>query len=208
MSTGPFDQQNLDIDAINQNCYDHRYLLWDRFPFADILPAWIIAYHSPCLGDRALDIGSGTGRLAKWLQDQGFEVLCLDPSPQMCRLCRDKGLTCLQMTVQSYQDKPASFSLVLAILSLIHVPKKEWQEQLDKIAALLKPNGFFLLAVIEGRTEGVEERASGYPRFFAHYTRTEIKQMTEAKFEVLNFKAVSGPSSDYLLFALKKRAGA
>ncbi len=31
-----------------------------------------------------LDIGCGTGRVAKGLRDLGFEVLCLDISSEMC----------------------------------------------------------------------------------------------------------------------------
>lgn len=195
----------INYDKINQDCYDNCYWLWDRFPFPEILPQWIVRYHSPSLDRVALDIGSGTGQLAKWLQNQGFDLLCIDPSPVMIKECRAKGLTCLQTTFQNFHSSK-SFSEVFAVLSFIHIPKKEWPEQMDKVADLLKPEGLFFLAVIQGENESVVQDPSlDFPRFFAYFTQNEIIKLTEKKFELLDCATLHGPEKPYLLVALRKR---
>lgn len=192
------------LDAMNRRCYDHCSWLWDRFPFPDVLPQWIMNYHRPTLGRDILDIGSGTGQLAQWLQNQGFEVLCLDPSPTMVKHCQSKGLICLHTNFQDYQGRKP-FSAILAILSFIHIPKKEWPEQISKVARLLPSQGLFILALIEGQKEAIQESSLKFPRFFAYFTQEEVLQLTEKEFELLNFSSRPGPESSYLLFAFRKR---
>ncbi len=195
---------NHQLDTINRHCYDHCYYLWDRFPFPQTLPKWIKSYHCSSLGTSVLDIGSGTGQLAQWLQNQHFDVVCLDPSTSMLKQCQAKGLTTFQTTFQDYQTT-SSFAIILAILSFIHIPKKEWPEQLNKIANLLPPKGLFIIACIEGEKEAIQETASGYPRFFAYCLYKEFIQLTQKQFELLDSCIYPAPQNSYLLFALRKR---
>jgi 2-polyprenyl-3-methyl-5-hydroxy-6-metoxy-1,4-benzoquinol methylase len=191
------------IDQINQRCYDNCYILWDRFPFPDILPEIIKKHYDPKLGDKVLDIGSGTGHLAEWLKKQGFAVECLDPSLKMVQVCQSKGLDCQQLTIQNYTKKDI-FAIIFAILSLVHVAKKELPDQLNKISSLLPSNGLFILALIEGNGEEIEEAASGFPRFFAKYKKEQIEHLIEKDFEVVDYRYVGGYIS-YFIFTLKKR---
>lgn len=192
------------LDAINQYCYDNCYWMWDRFPFPDILPKWLKSYHDQSLGRNVLDIGSGTGQLAQWLQSQGFDVVGLDPSPIMVKQCLSKGIKCQLTTFQDFQDNK-TFSIVLSILSFIHIPKREWPEQLNKVAHLLPSKGLFILAIIEGQREQIQESSSGFPRFFAYFTKEEILKVTHKQFELIDVASVPGPQTSYLLFAFRKR---
>ena len=40
-----------------------------------------------------LEIGAGTGRDSKFFQDAGMAVTCIDLSPEMIKLCQQKGLS-------------------------------------------------------------------------------------------------------------------
>jgi len=40
-----------------------------------------------------LELGAGTGRDGHYFQKHGLDVTCIDLSPEMVRLCQDKGLT-------------------------------------------------------------------------------------------------------------------
>jgi 2-polyprenyl-3-methyl-5-hydroxy-6-metoxy-1,4-benzoquinol methylase len=198
------DMTTEEIDAINKRCYDNQANRWQRFPFAEFLPEWVLQYQNREAGLRALDIGSGVGNFALWLSEEGFNVLCLEPSDEMVRRCSERNLTVLQTTIQDYQDK-ASFGLITAICSLIHVPKRDFPPQIEKIAALLPSGGIFMLAMIEGSSEGLLETDSEFPRFFSTYSQEEIIEATATYFSLLDFRRHIGSNGRaYLVFALKK----
>lgn len=188
-----------DWDELNKKCYDARADNWDRLPFASYLPEALLRNKAP--GQKALDIGSGTGRLAAWLASKGFQVLCLDPSDEMVRRTRALGFTTIQTTLQAFNSSD-KFDLILAILSLIHVPKKALPTELAKIRDMLNPGGLFALAMIEGQGEGVSETASEYPRFFNYYSRQEILDLTAGQFTLLE-EHQTGGSINYLVFIFR-----
>lgn len=192
-----------EINELNQKCYDAQADRWLRFPFQSVLPGWVKAYAVP---GRALDIGSGNGVFAAWLKENGFAVLCLDPSSEMTKRCRAKGLEALQTTIQEF-DAKESFSSVFAILSLIHVPKQEFSAQAEKIAALLPSGGTFFLALIEGFSEEVKEQETGYPRFFSTFQKEEALKYFSPYFDLVDFLRTpsTNTSTPCLLFALKKK---
>lgn len=195
-----FDQDK--IDKINQACYDNRAYVWDRFPFPDVLPGFVKKYYDPKLGKRVLDVGSGTGMLAEWLQGQGFMVTCIDPSTEMVKRCRAKGLSTEQITVQAYQPE-GQFAMIFAILSLIHVPKADFDSQIKKLKNALPQGGILFLAMLEGDEEGFFER--GYPRFFAYCTSSEITAKVSPYFIQKDYHYVKSGDVGYMLFVLEKK---
>jgi 2-polyprenyl-3-methyl-5-hydroxy-6-metoxy-1,4-benzoquinol methylase len=191
-----------DLNLINQHCYDRRADYWDRFPFKDYLPSAVNQFYHPSLGKKVLDVGSGTGILAKWLSEQGFEVVCLDPSDEMVNRCRKKGLNTLQTTIQEYQTKE-KFSMVFAILSLIHVPKHELPEQIKKFSGMIAEGGLLFLGMIEGCSEGFQEHAGGYPRFFSTYQKQEVMTLFQDDFTLLDYQYIHG-TTQYMVFVFKR----
>lgn len=190
------------INQVNQECYDHCASTWDRFPFPHILPTMVKKhYHFP-LSKKVLDVGSGTGILAKWLADEGFDVFCIDPSAEMVRRCKAKGLNIQQRTLQEYEP-PIKFGMIFAILSLIHVPKEEFEDQIKKLANALEPQGLLFLGMLEGKGEGFFE-GPPYPRFFAYYSENEIRQNVGPYFEVIDYNYVKN-GIGYMLFVLRKK---
>ena len=192
------------IDQINQACYDNRADYWDRFPFEKEIQELIRENYTPELGKHVLDIGSGNGNIAKWLKEDGFKVLCIDPSSEMVRRTRAKGLETRQLRIQDFDSKE-QFAMVFAVLSLIHVPKREFPLQLEKIAAWIPRGGIFTLAMIEGNSEGIAETNSQYPRFFAKYSMEQLKYLTKDQFDLIKSYRIVAGGVGYLLLGLKKK---
>src|SRR5271156_4362006 len=88
-----------EMDRLNCRCYDAKASYWDRFPFPQHLPAFLWQHYRPELGKKVLDVGAGTGRVASFLQEKGFDVTCLDPSSEMVHRCQEKGLKTVQDTL-------------------------------------------------------------------------------------------------------------
>lgn len=191
------------IDKVNQACYDNCASQWDRFPFPNLLPGLIKKYFPKNLGNKVLDVGSGTGVLAKYLADQGFDVLCIDPSPEMVSRCQAKGLNTLRSSVQEYNED-TKFSMVFAILSLIHVPKRNFAIQIKKIASFLPAKGILFLALLEGKGEGFSE-GSEYPRFFSYFTPEEVEAFTSPYFIRRDYQNVKIGGLGYMLFSLERK---
>jgi len=188
-----------EIDQLNCRCYDAKASYWDRFPFPEHLPTFLWRHYMPELGKKVLDVGAGTGRVASFLQKRGFDVTCLDPSNEMVRRCREQGLKTVQGTLQSFETEE-KFGIVVAILSLMHIPKSEFPAQIIKIHRFLEPGGIFILSLLKGNTEKVEEEKSGYPRFFARYSTEEVCKELDGHFSELAYYE----QGDYMLFLFKR----
>lgn len=136
-----------------------------------------------------LELGAGPGRDGRYFQELGFEVLCTDLSPEMVRLCREKGLRAEVMDITNIKLPPASFDAVYAMNSLLHLPKKELPAVLQQIKTVLMPDGLFFMGVYGGidREEIWEEDLYEPKRFFAFYTDDQLKQILLAYFDIHSF---------------------
>lgn len=187
------------IDIINSSCYDAYAENWNRFPFANFLPDLVLKYVPP--RTKILDIGSGTGVLASWLSFQGYNITCIDPSTEMVRRTLEKGLPTIQTNIQNFQTSD-KYGAVFAILSLIHVPRNEFIPTLEKISSLLEAHGLFVLAMIEGSSEGLDE--SPIPRFFVKYSSKELRTLLSPYFQEIDYREVRSNNTSYLIFFLRK----
>ena len=87
---------------------------------AQLLVDWVNALEP----GRALDLASGPGRNAIWLQERGWEVVAIDGAEEAVRLARDKGIDARLQDLEDGTPLPfddESFELVL-ILFYLHRP--------------------------------------------------------------------------------------
>jgi len=136
-----------------------------------------------------LEIGSGPGRDSKFFQDQGFEVVCIDLSPEMVKICRQKGLAAQVMDMADLQFPASSFDAVYSLNSLLHLSKAEFPTVLSRINEIMKPSGLFYLGMYGGHDfEGVWEDDTYTPkRFFSYYSDDHIQQLVATVFDILSF---------------------
>jgi ubiquinone/menaquinone biosynthesis C-methylase UbiE len=146
-----------------------------------------------------LEIGAGAGKDSLFFQDNDMDVTCIDLSPEMVKLCKQKGLSVQVMDMADLKFPEKSFDAVYTFNSLLHIPKTDLPLVLKNIQMVLKPNGLFHLGIYgkEDEFEGIWEKDSYTPkRFFAFYSDENIKQITGQYFQLSSFKRVTFDGSD------------
>ena len=133
---------------MQQDEWDQRYaateLIWTAEPNRFVVEE--LTGEAP---GRALDLGTGEGRNAIWLAEQGWQVTAVDFSPvglaKAARLAgsRDVTVTWVEADLRAYQPAEGAFDLVL--LSYIHLPRAEFDALLKTAASALAPGGTLLV---------------------------------------------------------------
>jgi ubiquinone/menaquinone biosynthesis C-methylase UbiE len=92
---------------------------------------------------RVLDVGVGTGRLAKPMQDAGFEVFGVDISRKMAGKAREKGLKQLLLADARFLPfKPEIFDAAICV-HVLHL-MSEWRKALQEICRVSRSAMFSL----------------------------------------------------------------
>jgi len=139
-----------------------------------------------------LEIGAGHGRDSLFFKEQGLQVTCIDLSPKMIELCRQKGLDAHVMDMTHLDFEPNSFDAVYTLNSFLHLPKDEFPVALENVCNVLRPTGLFYLGLYGGIDfAGTWEQDSYSPkRFFSFHTDENLKSILAETFEVLYFKRI------------------
>lgn len=98
-------------------------------------PTDFVLAHLPPAPARVLEVGCGKGDLARALAAAGHEVTAIDPQAP-------EGAPFRRVTLEDFAE-PQRFDAVVASRSLHHLPGLG--EAVDKIAALLRPGGTFVV---------------------------------------------------------------
>lgn len=140
-------------------------------------------------GKKILDMGSGPGNHAEYFAANGYDVMCVDLSEEMVKVCRQKGLHAEVMDIENLMFPPHSFDGIWAYASLLHVTKIKLPDMVASIVGLLVPQGICVLAVKKGIGEQFET-SEDYPdcrRYFVYYTDEEVRAAFCPYFDVLEF---------------------
>ena len=142
---------------IDAQSFDHLVARYDRIStlLGAELRAWLL-FHLPARGDRALDLGCGTGVHTMQLADRYDEVLAVDLSGPMVEFARHRrprsGVRYEQRDLRDVApDRDGRFDLVFSAHTLHHV---ELDSALHRIRSLVRPGGQVLLVdVVDDRPQ-------------------------------------------------------
>lgn len=170
MSNSNIEYYNMHADDFFEGSVDADMSEW-RNRFIKYLPD----------GGRVLDAGCGSGRDSKAFIMQGYSVVAIDASREMClRASELLGQEVWQMRFDemSFDDE---FDGVWACASLLHVPISEMADVLKKIKHGLRPEGIFYASFKYGEGETVKD-----VRSFTNYTLESVCELLKgAGFRVL-----------------------
>src|SRR6266699_2632451 len=110
-------------------------------------------YCSLSHGARVLDVGCGSGRWVRRLEERGLSVVGIDQSSEMLSLARKRGTLCPMVSceVQNLPFRDESFECVSAVTVIQHIPPQEQVRALSEMVRVLRPGGYlFLIELIRG----------------------------------------------------------
>ena len=102
-----------------------------------------------------LDAGCGSGRDTKFFLSNGYNVLAIDGSEEMCKIASEhigKEVMHMQFQEITFVDK---FDGIWASASLLHVPTDEIENVLKRLKDSLKENGILYASFKYGDFEGM-----------------------------------------------------
>jgi cyclopropane fatty-acyl-phospholipid synthase-like methyltransferase len=140
-----------------------------------------------------LELGSGAGLDAKYLQDNGFDVLATDLSNEMVKMCRKRGLKAKAIDLYNLTSLKRTFDGIFSMNVLLHVPKKHLNGVLTTISNTLNDNGIFFYGVYGGIDKEeifTDKSKMGLPRFFSFLSDETLLNTVQSKFEVLDFQTI------------------
>ena len=147
---------------------------------------------------RLLEIGAGAGHDGAFFAQHGLDVVCVDLSPAMVRLCRQKRLEAYVMDVADLRFPADSFDAAYSFNSLLHLLIAELPMALREVRRILRPGGSFFLGLYGGYDhEGVWEQDTYEPkRFFSFQTDEHLLCTVEKAFDVVSFEHIDVATED------------
>ena len=139
-----------------------------------------------------LEIGAGTGRDSLYFKEQGLNTFSTDLSPEMVKLCKEKGLSAEIMNFANLDFPDHHFDSIWALNCLLHVSKVNMRSVLSEIKRVLKPKGLFYMGVYGGENyEGVWKEDTYSPkRFFSFFDDHSLKKLLSEFFTIEYFNVV------------------
>jgi len=151
---------------------------WFETPMGKVVDrlekALVYRLAQPKAGERALDVGTGTGHYGCELARLGLRVTGLDPSEAMLQVAREKdcGVTWQQGAAEALPYADGAFELVLSVTALEFMPDPA--QALAEMFRVVAPGGRLVVAVLNaaspwGRARQREAQEQGTPFRQAHF---------------------------------------
>ncbi|MDR9826811.1 methyltransferase domain-containing protein [Vibrio sp. FNV 38] len=127
---------------------------YDSIEFEVVHQSWQAYW--PSFGERVLDVGAGSGRDARWFNQQGCLVVAVEPAKEF----RQLGLSSPSPDVQWLNDVlpgltkvnklPNIFDLILVSAVWVHLDSTQRAESLVTLSKLLCTNGTLVITLRHG----------------------------------------------------------
>lgn len=165
-------------------------------------------------GANILDVGCGSGYKSKYMFDKGFNVEGIDFSEEMIKFSKEKynEINFEVLDVYDLDKLNKKFDGIFSQSVLMHLPKKDIINILEKIKSKINENGLIYLTMPEIKENGIEEEIRKendygyeYERFFSYYSRDElINYFKELGLKIVYEGIVSSGRSNWINIIGKK----
>ena len=121
-----------------------------------------------------LDLGCGSGRDSKFFLSQGYRVIAVDGSPELCRLAaKNIGQPVVCCDFREYEPEEPLIG-IWASASLLHLTAEEIRSVVARLAERLLPGGCFYMSFKYGTFSGKRDG-----RFYTDMDETSILKLLD-----------------------------
>jgi SAM-dependent methyltransferase len=143
---------------------------------------------------KIIELGSATGRDAKYFKSNGFEVFCTDVIPEALENLSKEGF---KISIFDFRDDPKNewtdnFDGLFANAVLLHAPQDIFEKALNNFKRIVKKNGIIAFSLKTGKGEEISIEKMGAPRYFRYHSKDEItKLLSTLNYEIISVKTSS-----------------
>ena len=162
---------------------------------------------------KILEVGSGSGELAKYIDSLGFNITPSDIAKDFLNEIKNKGLDPIKFNIlkDKFKDK---YMAILCWRVFVHFTNEDTLNALKRSYDALDNNGLFIFSVIDRNCKNVDSEWIDFPdvyhlgeeRFFKYYSKEELDNIiSETKFEIFDYKEIDVENGiKWLVYVLKK----
>ena len=138
-----------------------------------------------------LELGAGAGYDSRYFMDCGLDVVAVDLSHEMVKICREKNIEAYELDFYRLSSLDRKFDCIWAMNTLLHVPKADLPVVLNEIKSVMVEDGLFYMGVYGGEdteSEYVKPEVSDSPRFFSYHSEKNLISTLEKHFRIISFE--------------------
>ena len=181
-----------------------------KYPASPEVEAWLDLFVD-LVADRGviLEVGSGPGFNAAYLEGKGARIYRTDVSKSFCDYQQNLGYRADIYDVLAGPYTAKAYYAILANAVFLHFDADQLRVALANLCVNLPPRGLLAASLKSGDDEGFETQKLPSPRYFKYWTDERLRPIWEAAgFEVVYFSdkedSRPGRRQTWLFYILKR----
>lgn len=177
-----------EIQSKTLDTYERIAKDWSSLREKDFWQEELQQFHTLLPHGKILEVGSGSGRDAKYFLSLGYEYRGYDNSPSFVQIASENnptGLFQLWSLTEPDFTSEYDFDGFWWCAVFVHIPKKEMNYVLSNCISHLKKGAIWFISMQYWKGEGVANRVlptgESYDRFFSYYSEMEYAHVLESQ---------------------------
>ena len=161
---------------------------------SDFVKEWIdTALNGFPKNARMIEVGSGTGKDARYILSLGYNMELTDASQGFVDYLNGLGMTARTFNILE-ESFEGTYDLILANAVFLHFNEVELKDVFEKVINALKPRGRLAFAVKQGDGEFTEKEKLGKLRYFHLWQAEQLTKMLNGQGFNVTYTKVVGDS--------------
>ena len=147
---------------------------------------------------RVLEVGSGPGMDAAYLERRGLNVSRTDATPAFVEMMRAAGCEARLLDIRT-SDLGGPWEAVLAQAVLLHLDRAQFADALQRIRQAVIDGGVLAFTVKEGDGDAWSEAKLDLPRHFTYWRERPLRHvLAQTRWAVMSIDRVAGRVEPWL----------